>query len=316
MMKKIDQHFHTTMSDWALTNEQVIDLAVQKWLYFSSVTEHDIVNTVFSTMAREVWIQSLEWVEISAFDTEIANKSLHITCYAQEFNWELIDILSNTRNWKIWKIIMQIDILNKNWFNINYADFITYFEKKWFDIRNLNNSHIAEYIYSIPANIELVKRLSWVEMTYWDFIVRCLKTTWDFRDIWWTKVDKYEPTVYDVWRIAKENWYFLSLAHPNFTFKDDIKLFLDFIEEYRNVLNWIEINALASKIWVEVILITAKKYNMILTFWSDDHFVRDKKDEIHWILWEQNTYVSEWDIMENFKIFMLVINAARSIKKS
>lgn len=315
-MNKIDLHLHTTMSDGKYTDLQVINEATKKWLEFISVTEHDIVNTNLPILARENGIQSIEWVEISSLDDKIANKSLHITCYADKFSWEIIEVLEKTRNWKLLKIKKQFDVLEWNWFDVDYDKFIKYFTEKWFDKQNLNNSHISEYIYSDNKNIELVKELTWEDIWWWDFIIRCLKTTWDLRHIWRVKVDKYEPTIDEIWRIAEENWYFLSLAHPNFTFRDDMKLFLDFVEEYKEILNWIEINSLASKIWVEVILVTVKKYNMILTFWSDDHFVRDRLDNKHWFLWELNPHVSEWDIMENFKNFIMLIKSMNKIKKS
>lgn len=315
-MNKFDMHFHTTMSDWKLTNEEVIKEAVEKWIDFLSVTEHDIVNTDFVNLAKKKWIDSLEWVEVSSFDNIIAQRSLHITCYANKFNWKLINVLENTRNGKVGKVKKQIDVLRWNWFDIDYDKFIQYFENKWFDKQNLNNSHVSEYLYLNDENVKLVEELTWEKISWWDFIRRCLKTHWDFKHIWWTKVDKYEPTIKEIWEIAKQNWYFLSLAHPNFTFRNDFELFILFIQEYKDILNWIEINSLASKEWVEIILKTAKKYNLILTFWSDDHFIRDKVDNVHWNIWDKNPYVSETDIMENFKHFILLLNTINTLKKS
>lgn len=315
-MKNIDLHFHTTVSDWKYTNEQVIAEAKNKWLDFICVTEHDIVNTQLAILARENGIESIEWVEISIFDKKIAQKSLHITCYADRFSGDIIKVLENNRNGKINKIQKQITVLKNNWFQIDYNEFLEYNKNKWFDIQNLNNSHISEYIYLNEYNVKLIKELTWENLKWWDFIRRCLKTTGDLRHIGWVHVDDYEPSMNKVWEISKESGYFLSLAHPNFTFKNDFELFILFIQEYKDILNWIEINSLASKEWVEVILRTAKKYNMILTFWSDDHFERELVDEVHWKLWDTNPHISDSDIMENFRSFLLLVNTVKSIKKS
>lgn len=315
-MKNIDLHFHTTVSDGKYTNQQVIAEAKAKWLDFICVTEHDIVNTQFPILARENGIESIEWVEISVFDKKIANKSLHITCYADKFSGEIIKVLENNRNGKINKIIKQIEVLKNNWFQIDYDEFLEYNKNKWFDVQNLNNSHISEYIYLNEYNVNLIRELTWEDMKWWDFIRRCLKTTGDLRHIGWVHVDDYEPSMNKVWELSKESGYFLSLAHPNFTFRNDFALFYLFMQEYKDILNGIEINSLASKEWVEVILRTAKKYNMILTFWSDDHFERELVDDVHWKLWDTNPNLSPNDIMENFRSFLLLINTAKSIKKT
>lgn len=314
-MNKVDMHFHTTMSDGKLNNQQVINEAKQRGLDFMVVTEHDIINTKLPILANQNWIQNTQWVEISAHDDKITDKSLHITSYANKFSWDIIDMLEKTRNWKVHKIKIQIETLQSNWFNIDYKDFIDYCLSKWFNVENLNSSHIDNYIYEFSENIELIKKITWEEIKSWDFIWRCLKEKWDFSHLWWKKIDKYEPTIEEIWKIAKEWWYFLSLAHPNFTFRNDFELFELFMEEYKDVLNWIEINTLASEKWVKIILETSKKYDLILTFWSDDHFERTKKDSYHWIFWYMNQHISEWDIMKNFKQFILLINTLKSIKK-
>ena len=315
-MNKIDMHFHTTLSDWKFTNEQVIDEAKGKWLEFIVATEYDIINTELVNLATKKGIKSIEWVEISSHDDKILKKSLHLTCYANQFSGQIIDILDKSRNGRIEKIKTQIRVLNSNWFNLNYDDFIAYFTSKWFRVDNLNNAHIDEFFFLLYENRKLLSEITGQEIWSPEFIWKCLIPNWEFSHLWWWAVDKYEPTVTEIWNISKESWYFLSLAHPNFTFQEDFDLFKKFIEEYKWVFNWIEINSLASKEWVQTILETSKKYNMILTFWSDDHFVRDRIDLKHWKFWELNPHMSEWQITRQFKYFCFMMSALETLKKS
>ena len=315
-MNKIDMHFHSTMSDGKYTTDEVINDAIERKLDFAAITEHDTINTDFPILAKQNWIDSIEWVEISVLDDKLSHKHLHITSYATKFSWEIYDVLADTREWKINRVYKQVSVLKSNWFNIDYEEFLEFCTEKWFSIENLNSAHISNYIFQNEDNIKLIEELTWEEMDMWKFIAKCLKEKSEFKHIWWSEVEKYEPTITEIWKIAKKWWYFLSLAHPNFNFKDDYDLFRFFVEEYADILNGIEINTLASKKWVEVILETVKKHNLILTFGSDDHFIRGKNpDTFHGILWYPNPHIPEWVMLENFKNFLLVTNATQSIKK-
>ena len=301
-MNNIDMHFHSTMSDWKLTNPEIIQKAKEEWVDLAIVTEHDIVNKDFPLLASENNIQSAQWVEISTTDEIISNKHLHILCYANDISWKIVDLIENTRKWKVAKIKIQLDKLKENWFFCSYEEFIEDCINKAYNIENLNSFHINNYIFENSKNKEVIKKITWEDIPSWEFIGRCLKEEWDFRDLWWWPVVKYEPSISEVWKIIKNNWYFLSLAHPNFNFGDDYELFRKFIEEYKDIFNAIEINSLATKKWVEVILDTAKKYNMILTFGSDDHFY-EMTDDYHGRLWTPNPHISESIRSENINKF-------------
>lgn len=312
---KFDTHFHTNVSDWYYSNEQVLAEAKAKWLDLAIVTEHDIVNTDFVNLAKQNNIYSFEWVEFSVYDDRIAHKSMHIVWYSTSFSKNVCDILDDTRKWRINKVKKQIEKLVSNWYIIDYEEFIEYYRNKWFDVNNLNNSQVSEYLMMNPQNNELTVELTGEVLSQWDFIRRCLKSHWDLKYIWWAQIERYEPSVRTIWELSKQEWFVVSLAHPNFTFRDDYVLFMYFVSEYKDLINGIEINSLASKEWVELILKTAKKYNLILTFWSDDHFVRDKVDDVHWQLWEMNPFVTEADMMENFKNFLMLVRATNGMKE-
>ena len=140
---KIDMHFHSISSDWWSSNEQIMQEALKKWFYLAICTDHDFINKEFVELAREKWIQSYQWVEISCFDPEI-NKHFHLACYAQEFKWRIFDILEKSRNGRIEKIKAQVVLLRNNWFDIEYDKFVNFFQKLWVNTSNLNILHLCQ----------------------------------------------------------------------------------------------------------------------------------------------------------------------------
>jgi len=302
-MKKIDMHFHTKASDWTRDNNDVLRESREKWIDFIASTDHDIINDDLVIDARVNWMKSVAWVEISALDDKATGKSLHLTCYSDNFREDIRSILENTREKRKLKIKKQIDKLESNWFKINYEKFIRFYKNADVNIDNLNNSNIAEYVFQNEDKLDkLLLKLVWTNVNKDDFIQKILKRTWEFREIGWEEIEPYEPTVEKIWSISRLNNYFLSLAHPNFTFKNDIEWFLKFIEEYQDKLNWLEINSKASEEWTKLIVDTSVKYWLILTFWSDSHY--NWEDSRHWDLWDMNKYVDEELVEEHFEDFL------------
>ncbi|MDD2871282.1 MAG: PHP domain-containing protein [Candidatus Gracilibacteria bacterium] len=314
-MMKFDTHFHTNVSDGYYSNEQVLAEAKAKGLDLAIVTEHDIVNTDFVNLAKQNNIYSFEGVEFSVYDDRIAHKSMHIVGYSTSFSKNVCDILDDTRKGRINKVKKQIEKLVSNGYIIDYEEFIEYYRNKGFDVNNLNNSQVSEYLMMNPQNNELTVELTGEVLSQGDFIRRCLKSHGDLKYIGWAQIERYEPSVRTIGELSKQEGFVVSLAHPNFTFRDDYVLFMYFVSEYKDLINGIEINSLASKEWVELILKTAKKYNLILTFGSDDHFVRDKVDDVHGQLGEMNPFVTEADMMENFKNFLMLVRATNGMKE-
>ena len=307
-----DMHFHTTFSDWIKTNGEVFDEV--RWLLkewqeaFIVPTEHDIFNETLTDLFRENWIGSTYWTEISAYDN-IWKKSLHLTFYTDKISREIKEILDNTRNAKIEKIKGQIDLLETNWFEINYSDFIEYYTKKWANIENLNSYHIKKYIYNNDENKTKILNIvnnnnednKKIDIEEVNFIKEFLKPDWKHKSYWYAERERYEPHIEALWEVmTKKEWLFL--AHPNFTFKDNYKWFYEFIENYKKTITWIEINSTASKEWVEKITEVCEENNFIITFWSDSHW--EKEDEFHWKLWSINPHISEELVEEHHKKFL------------
>ena len=310
-MKKIDMHFHTKLSDWSRTNEEIIKESKDKWIEFIAATEHDIINDDLVLSARVNWLATTWWVEISSHDDIVTWKSMHLTCYSNDFWKEIRNILENTVINRKLKIRKQIDKLESNWFNINYKKFLRFYRNLDVNLDNLNNFHLEDYIFQNEDNIDkLLLSLVWVKLDRGKFIERCLKRDGDLKHIWWDEVEKYEPSIDIIWKLSKENNYFLSLAHPNFTFRNNEQEFLDFIEEYQDKFNWIEINSQASEDWVKLITDTSVKYWLILTFWSDSHHKR--KDQKHGDLWDMNEFLTEEIIEENFEEFLYELSKIKN----
>ncbi len=289
----MDMHFHTNLSDGRLSNEEILKKILKsKWFFVA--TDHDLVNTEFTALAEKSGIISAQWVEISILDKNCWY--LHITAYAREFRWEISDILENTRNWRRSKIYKQIKVLKKNWILINEKDFFSFFEDKWINVFNLNIYHLASYIYKYDYNLQRIREITWTDMDKIEFLKRCLRDEWDFSNVWSATVPEYTPDIKDVIRIVKENGWITSIAHPNFSFKQD---------EYRDKILyflwlWMDAIEINSRATAEQIIIAQSclKEDRLLTFWSDCHFT-PYSEEDHWDFWEINQWLGKEIILEN-----------------
>ncbi|EKE28224.1 MAG: hypothetical protein ACD_3C00086G0068 [uncultured bacterium (gcode 4)] len=298
----IDMHFHTNLSDGRLSNAEIIK-RILKIGWFFVATDHDLVNSEFESLAKAIGITSTEWVEISILDKNYWY--FHITAYAKNFRWEILDILENTRNWRRSKIYKQIRVLQKNWILINEDAFFSFFEDKWINVFNLNIYHLASYVYKFKQNISHVKNITWVEMDKIEFLKRCLRDEWDFSCIWAATVPEYTPDISDIIRIVKENDWMTSIAHPNFSFKQD---------EYRKRIEYflwlwmdgIEINSRATREQIDIARACLKKENLF-TFWSDCHFTAYSEAD-HWDFWEISPDLDEETIAENIEKIISRLN--------
>jgi len=298
-MLKIDQHFHTTLSDGKKDNSEILEQYI-KWkdVSFCVATEHDIVNTSFRDFLYDLSVDTCYWVEISACDYE-NRKSMHILHYSSSINNLLDSKLDSLREARIYKIKQQVEKLKSNWFIINYSDFINYFEIiEKINPSNLNAFNIAEYIYknkkTFIENNKIIKSISWKDFSTKGFFENFLKETWIYSHIWWKRIIDYELSFDDLQEIKTERSV-LSIAHPNFTFKS-IEVFNSRIEHLvkNRWINAIEINAKANKEWADTIMKVKKDFDLILTFWSDCHFISDEgNNDKHSELFSFNSYVSE-----------------------
>lgn len=304
----IDMHFHTNFSDGRLDNKQIIEQVSRNWTRFFVATDHDLINTEFPILAKKNWIESCEWVEISILDN--IYWYFHITAYAEHFQWKILKVLEQTRNWRRSKIYKQIELLKKNWIIINEDSFFKFFEDKWINTFNLNIYHLASYIYRFQDNIDIITSIAWEEIDKIEFLKRFLRNEWDFAHIGSAMIKEYTPDIRKVIHLVHRNNWILSIAHPNFSFKideykDRIKYFLDLW------MDAIEINSRATQEHIEI----AKEFTIdwkILTFWSDCHFT-PYSEEDHWGFWEVNSNLDSRTIEENLDRLKDKLNIKRRL---
>lgn len=297
-MGKIDMHFHTTLSDWKKSNEEILKMIDPKKVDFLIATEHDIVNSDFKNSLDNLEIPTVYGVEISACDYD-NKKSMHILHYSSEVNKLLNQRLENIRNSCEIKIIRQVEKLRENGFFIDYDEMINYYKSKWINTSNLVAYHIAEYIFRDKKNIEIIEKISGISnINIVVFYKNFLKRGWNFAHIWHFNVWDYEFDVKDFNAIRVPN-SIVSLTHPNVTFKNDIDAFVERIEKLVPLwINAIEVNPIATKKWLDIISYIQAKYDLILTFGSDCHF-KETFDWKHSQLFQINQELSKNQINEN-----------------
>ncbi len=299
---KVDLHNHSVLSDGIKTYTDRIYQARKLGLDFIAITDHDIVSKEkFIRQAKEKGVETCLWTEITVRDYDIS-KSLHITAYSEYFSLELYKILEKTRNWRKDKIFSQIKHLRENWFSISRENFISFCWRE----ESLNIFHIANYMFSDwvkEDNIAKISEITWKKLDSLEFLKYFLRDSWEFSKFWCIKVPEYEPSIEQCVKevINNSNWI-LSLAHPNFSFEREwLQRFIEKFWSYVDMwINAIEVNTKASKIWVETILNLSKKYNLIVTFWSDSHSSKSQK---HWKFWEMNPYIDSELVKEQLKKF-------------
>lgn len=306
-----DMHFHSNLSDWKNSPEEIIQEAKKRKLKLITLTDHDIISSKdFIEKSSLAWIKSLYSTEISARDNS-QNKSLHLTCYSNWFSKEIYDILENTVNKKTLVIFEQVKKLAEKWFKISYNEMLEYYKLKWKKIDTLNRFDIAMYLLKNPENKKIIEQITWIKnMGLINFFEEFLKESWIYyKEYWlkyWVEVLDYEPDIEICSDIAKINNALISIAHPNLTYWKKWLTALDFYKTFEKLyekgINAIEINSMAEKEWIDVIYDLKRKFWIIITAWSDNHFIWHK-DNKHWNFWELNqnlTEIQKKEILEEF----------------
>lgn len=299
---RLDMHFHSTASDGLLTQEELLQKATEQNLEFLALTDHDVISYGFAEAAKKLWIQSCQSVEISAYNKE-HDKSLHLTLYARSI-WENISqILSGVRQTKQKLIEKQIDFFISLGFFINKSEFYSFFEKIWRKKETLNKFDIVVFLFLSWENRTLAAKFNeGITINREEFYLKFLKRWGDKFEEFAVQVENYEIPLLQCKNIQQQTEGVLSLPHPNITFRKW------WIEEFEDVLshyikNWwinaVEINAKATKEWVESILKLKDRYWFYITFWSDFH-KENHNDWKHWEFWEVNSFISSDRVRKYF----------------
>lgn len=280
---KADFHFHTTMSDGGATSAEAVAKCVKNGVRFAVATEHDVVNREFAKLAAENGIGTLEGVEISARapigDGKV--KHLHLTSYSKSFVPQIDSLMEETRNGRVRKMAIQCETLAKIGFDVTHEAFLKRFENGGFDLANLTNFHLAEFLVERPSTPALTKGIMGAEVTNPnDFIKLFLKRESPYPVGVAQNFPEYEPKAELVSElVVRQSKGILSIAHPNFTFeKEGVEAFENGIAENLVAagVNGIELNPHATPEWTQAVLRTKRKYGLVLTFGSDCHFLPNK----------------------------------------
>ncbi len=320
-MKKIiiDCHNHTKWSrsdenvrwsDWFNYVEEFAENAIEKEISMCTITEHDVVNRKLKELLIDTDILVPEAVEISAKNYD-RDKALHILYYAKNISSRVDDLLLDVLSRKKQMLNLQINKLSDLWFDVNLDDVSEYIKNRWHWEDWINKWNITRYLfewknrdfntivfYGIFKNINL-----WYQEEYRWFYDNCLKSWGEFYEEYRVVIPAYEPSVKEIWELAKKDNAILSIAHPNFTFKKGVEDFKkelpDYIEKW---VNAIEINAKVDKEWMGTIIEMKEKYNLILTFGSDCHKIWWDDDK-HATFWTVSPFINQDILKENLDKF-------------
>lgn len=303
---KADLHFHTTLSDGRDTPTQVLENLVSSGVEFVTLTDHDLVSEWFAEELRARGIESTPASEISThFFAGLSKVGLHMTAYAPQFNEQAHAMLEKTRTGKAEKIRQQVVKLIGEWYPLSQEWFVQWARAKWYNPASLNNAHLSSYIYSIPDAIEMGNRDQGRSdpKRVW-FLNECLKREGQ-NPIGAVEIPEYEPTTEEASRIVRDMGGVISIAHPNFSWEkyEGIEwLQRDIAQLVDQGVMGIELNALATPEWAKVILEIRERYNLLLTFWSDNHGEKTPSKK-HGTLGQMNPYFleEEWRVKHHLK---------------
>lgn len=295
---KADLHFHTTLSDGRDRPEQVLENLVSSGVEFATLTDHDLVSEWFADELRARGIETTPASEISThFFAGLSKVGLHMTAYAPAFSEQAHAMLERTRTGKMEKIRQQVERLIEQKYPLSYAGLQEWARAKWYNPESLNNAHLSSYVYSTQGAVPLANRDQQRKHSKPDriwFLNECLKRE-GRNPIGAVEIPEYEPTTEEASRIIRDMGGVISIAHPNFSwekYEGIAWLQRDITQLVDQWVMGIELNALATPEWARVILEIQKRYNLLLTFWSDNHGEKSPSKK-HGTLGQMNPYFLE-----------------------
>ncbi|MBP7806582.1 PHP domain-containing protein [Candidatus Gracilibacteria bacterium] len=295
---KADLHFHTTLSDGRDRPEQVLANLVSSGVEFATLTDHDLVSEGFADELRARGIETTPASEISThFFAGLSKVGLHMTAYAPAFSEQAHAMLQRTRAGKAEKIRQQVERLIGQGYPLSHEGLAQWAIAKGYNPAGLNNAHLSSYVYSTPGAIELANRDQQRKRSQPDrvgFLNECLKRE-GRNPIGAVEIPEYEPTTEEASRIVRDMGGVISIAHPNFSWEkyEGIEgLQRDIAQLVDQGVMGIELNALATPEWAKVILEIRDRYNLLLTFGSDNHGEKTPSKK-HGTLGQMNPYFLE-----------------------
>jgi len=282
----------------------LLNEAKSRGMHILNYTDHDrFTLEKMLQMTHDAWIISYHSAEISACNYDWDRpKSLHLTCYLSSRSLELEAACNNTITKKVELITKQFEKLIEYGFRWDINELYRYYKVDR-NLDMLNKYDLSRYILTKSRNNFLAADLLWVDaMKNVDpakLLTECLQPWSPHYENFDVQVPYYEPSVEHIWSLAHQQSWILSIAHPNFSFAD---IWPDWFEKvfpqyYEMWVNAIEISSFADIKWLSVIYRLAKKYNLTLTIWSDNHILW-QPDKTHANFWELNPVIvgMHWEV--------------------
>ena len=217
---KLDMHFHSQFSDWTSDIETLVQWAQKKDLDFVALTDHDRVSDEFWELCKKYGITTTQSVEISAVN-QYMNKSLHLTFYARNIEWKIREILDNVLEKKRELMQKQIVWFQNIWCEITYDDVVNFVKKFSRSETWMNKYDIVRTLYLSDKNYQIIRQLNdGIDLSVEEFYMKYLKKWGEKFEEFASKIQDYEVKMEDTHEAVTTNNWILSIAHPNFTFRN------------------------------------------------------------------------------------------------
>ena len=303
---KIDCHSHDTGSDGYNETKDFAAQAISLWLDMCAITNHDRIDRKLKTLLEGSDVVVPEATEITSINSSTWDE-IHLTTYSNKFKNEVNMFLDSKIEANIENVKRLSLHFAKMWFYITFEDVLEYYVSRGYSVYSLNISSLARYIYNGKYSVKnkaIVAEIFWEEYDMYWFFTNLIDNEW---------VDTYEkhkcmlidvrPTVESVWKVLQKSNAVISIAHPNFSFWDNIDAFEREISYYVDRwINAVEVNSKSSKQWLTSILKMKNKIGFMLTFGSDCHKIWEST-KTHGDFWDMNPFLSDELIKENYYSF-------------
>ena len=270
MIKNIDFHIHTNMSDGEFLPKEIIDIAIENNVSHISITDHDTVKAYTDDLFEYVKTKGINLITGVEVSTKINKCGIHVLGYG-------VDVKNESLNEMLYKITNARHIYLKEvseklielGYKVNFDDL----DK----IEIVTKAHISQDIVSNENNKEILIKEFGKIPERGEFIEGIMNEGCV------AYVSKYVPTLDEIQKVIRNAGGIVVLAHPvaykyidNLT-EDDIQNIVDELNPDGIESNYILVhdgNTInESKLWNEF----AEKNNLFVSVGSDFH----RMDNIH-----------------------------------
>lgn len=270
MVKNIDFHIHTNMSDGEFSPKEIIDMAVENNVSYISITDHDTVAAYTNELFEYVKLKNINLITGVEISTKIDKCGIHVLGYG-------VDTKNENLNNMLYKITnarhIYLKEVSEKLISLGYKVNFDELDK----IEIVTKAHISKDIVSNVENKDILMEDFGKIPERGEFIEGVMNEGCK------AYVSKYVPTLDEIQKVIRDAGGIVVLAHPvAYEYIDDLNE-----NDIQNIVNelkpdGIETNYILvhdgksindSKIWNEF----AKKNNLFVTVGSDFH----RMDNIH-----------------------------------